>query len=347
MVDRELVLRVPKAELHCHLDGSVRPETLLELGAGSGARLPANDVPGLRRAMRVPDGCTLERYLSYFAVTLGVLQTADALDRVAYELGEDAAHEGVWYIEVRLAPVLHTQGGLDAASVVEAVRRGLLRAELATGVIARIIICALRQLSPEASLEAARLAVALGHRGVVGFDLAGAELGHPAASHASAFLYAREHDLACTCHAGEADGAPLVRQAIHRCGADRVGHGTHMIDDAVLTDYAADHRITLEVCLTSNVQTGACPSYEAHPLRAYLDRGVPIALCTDNRLMSDTTLTAEYLHAASAHGLSVDEVVGVARTGFASAFLPLAERQALLGRFDAAIAASRQGDRHP
>ena len=337
MIDREFLVRLPKSELHCHLDGSLRPETLLELGAASGALLPAADVVGVRRAMRVPDGCTLETYLSSFSVTLDVLQTAAALERVAFELAEDAAREGVWYLEVRFAPILNTRLGLSVDDVVAAVGRGLARAERDTGIVARIIICALRQMGPQASLEVARFAVAHQHAGVVGFDLAGAEAGHPAGAHVAAFRYAQAHALACTCHAGEADGAESVRQAIEVCDAIRIGHGTRLIEDGALTAYAAAHGVALEVCLTSNVQTGATSSYRSHPLRAYLDQGVPVVLCTDNRLMSDTTVTSEYAHAAAAHALTLDELCAMARTGFEYSFLPEAEGRALLGRVDAAI----------
>lgn len=341
MLDRELLRRIPKAELHCHLDGSVRPSTLLELGTRIGSALPAGDAEGLRRAMRVADGCTLDSYLSCFSVTLAVLQTAEALERVAYELAEDVANDGGWYLEVRFAPLLNTLGGLSQDEVVAAIWRGLARGEIAHGVVSRIIICALRQLDPDVSLEAARLAVARRDRGVVAFDLAGPEVGHPAASHASAFLYARDHDLACTCHAGEADGSESVRQAVHRCATNRIGHGTRMIDDRALTDYVIDRQITVEVCLTSNVQTGATRSYALHPLRALLQRGASVSLCTDNRLMSDTTLTNEYAHAEAAQGLGLEGLLGIARAGFASAFLPWSERQVLLKRFDAAAAELR------
>jgi adenosine deaminase len=338
MDDPDLLRRLPKAELHCHLDGSLRVETLLELAKAMGCWLPAHDVRALRKAMRVPDACTLEAYLSSFAVTLGVLQTADALERVAFELAEDSAHEGVWYLEVRFAPILNTRLGLSTDDVVAAVAKGLARAERETGIVGRIIVCALRQLGPDASLEAARFAAT--HRGdlVVGFDLAGAEAGHPAGVHAPAFRYARESGLGCTCHAGEADGPESVRQAIDICGAARIGHGTRLISDGALTASVADRGICLEVCLTSNVQTGATPSYAAHPLGAYVRDGVPTVLCTDNRLMSDTTVTAEYAHAAAVQGLSFGELCAIARTGFEYAFLPDTERRAQLTRFDAAVA---------
>jgi adenosine deaminase len=241
-------------------------------------------------------------------------------------------------MEVRFAPILNTRLGLSQADVVQAVARGLRRAERETGIVARIIACALRQLGPSASMEAARFAAA--HRGdmVVGFDLAGAEAGHAAGVHAPAFRYARESGLSCTCHAGEADGPESIRQAIELCGATRIGHGTRLIDDPALMASVAEREIPLEICLTSNVQTGATPSYTAHPLGAYVRAGVPTVLCTDNRLMSDTTVTAEYAHARSSQGVTVPELAIIARAGYEYAFLPEAERGALLARFDAAVA---------
>jgi len=185
-------------------------------------------------------------------------------------------------------------------------------------------------MSPEVSIELAHLAVGYKHRGVVGFDLAGGELGNPASPHAPAFAYAREHDLACTCHAGEGADASSVREAVHVCGANRIGHATRLIEDESLTQYVNDRRIALEICLTSNVQTRAVESYQEHPLRQYFDRGMNVVLNTDNRLMSGTTLTDEYAHAASTLGFSFDELCEISLNGFASAFIPWEERERLI-----------------
>src|SRR5215207_3025765 len=341
IVHSELLRRLPKAELDCHLDGSVRPTTLLELGREYDTPMPSSDPEALREYMRVSDARNLEEYLERFSVTLSVMQTADALERVAYELAEDAAADGVRYIEVRYAPVLNVERGLTLERAVEASVRGLARAERDQGVVGRVIVCALRGMTPEASLELARLAVAFRGRGVVGFDLAGGEAGNPASRHAPAFFYAREHDLACTCHAGEGDGAESVRQAVHLCGAHRLGHGTRLIEDPALTEYVNDRRIALEICLTSNVQTRAARSYEEHPLRQYFDRGMNVVLNTDNRLMSGTTLVDEYEHAVQQLDFTFDELCTVALNGFESAFLPYAERQALIARARAEIDALR------
>ena len=292
-IHSELLRRLPKAELHCHLDGSVRPETLLELAREFRQPVPRDDPDALRDYMRVDDARSLEDYLARFDVTLGVMQTAPALERVAYELSIDAANDGVRYIEVRYAPVLNTRRGLSLGEAVEAPLRGLERAERDGGAMARVIVCGLRHMAPDVSLELARLAVAYRDRGVVGFDLAGGELGNPASPHAPAFAYAREHDLACTCHAGEGADASSIREAVHVCGAHRIGHATRLYEDDSLMQYVNDRRIALEICLTSNVQTHAVESYERHPLREYFDRGMNVVLNTDNRLMSGTTLTDE------------------------------------------------------
>src|SRR5688500_9313143 len=330
MLTSEQLGRIPKAELHCHLDGSVRPQTLLDLGREYKVRMPRDSADALREYMLVSDAKSLEDYLLRFEVTVSVMQTADAIERIAYELGADAAAEGVRYIEVRNAPILNSRGGLEMAEALEAQIRGLERAERDHGIVARSIVCSLRQLPPETSLELAKLAVAYKDRGVVAFDLAGGELGYPASAHAAAFAYARRKTLAVTVHAGEGDGPRSIRDAVHSCGAHRLGHATRLIEDPELTQYVNDRRIGLEICLTSNVQTRVAESYAAHPLREYFDRGLNVTLNTDNRLMSGTTLTDEYVFAAEHMGFSMDELAGIALNGFESAFLPWEERIVLI-----------------
>jgi len=341
LLTRELLHRLPKAELHCHLDGSLRPETLLDLGREFDRPMPAPDADSLREYMTVDDARNLEDYLERFAITLSVMQTEPALERIAYELAEDAARDGVRYIEVRYAPVLNVREGLSLEQAVEAPLRGLARAEAAHGIKGRVIVTAIRDMAPSVSQELAELAVAYRHRGVVGFDLAGGEAGNPAKAHRSAFEYARCHDLACTCHAGEGDGADSVRQAVHVCGAHRIGHATRLIEDTSLTDYCNDHRIALEICLTSNVQTRVADSYASHPFREYYDRGLNVVLNTDNRLMSGVTLTDEYVHAAEALDFGFDELARVALNGFESCFLPYEERMQLVAEVQREITALR------
>ena len=330
MLSSEQLRRIPKAELHCHLDGSVRPSTLLDLGREYKVKMPRDSADSLREYMLVSDAKSLEDYLKRFEVTVSVMQTAEAIERIAYELGADAAADGVRYIEVRNAPILNSRGRLEMGEALEAQLKGLERAERDFGIVARSIVCSLRQLPPETSLELAQLAVAYKHRGVVAFDLAGGEAGYPASAHGDAFAYARKHNLAVTIHAGEGDGARSVRDAVHKCGANRLGHATRLIEDPELTQYVNDRRIGLEICLTSNVQTHAAKSYESHPLRNYFDRGMNLTLNTDNRLMSGTTLTDEYLFAAKHLGFSFDELCTLALNGFESAFLPWEQRVHLL-----------------
>jgi adenosine deaminase len=331
-IPREWLLALPKAELHCHLDGSLRPATLLELGREYGQPMPGDTAEEVAAHMVVSDARDLEDYLNRFVITLSVMQRADALERIAYELVVDAARDGVRYIEMRYAPVLCVRDGLSLGQAVEAPLRGIARAEKETGTIGRIIICGLRHLDPKVSIELAELAVAFRDRGVVGFDLAGGERDHPARAHAAAFAYARAHDLAVTVHAGEGDGADSVRQAVHDCGADRIGHGTRLGEDERLTHYVNDRRIALEICLTSNVQTHAAATYAAHPMRRYFDRGMNVVLNTDNRMMSGVTLTDEYAHAAVSLAFTKSELARVALNGFESAFLPWEEREALVAR---------------
>ena len=333
-ISRELLLRLPKAELPFPLDDSVRPQTLVELAAERDVTLPAHDAAELEEYMVVRHADNLEDYLARFTVTLSVMQDAESLERIARELVIDAARDGVRYIEIRYSPVLNTQEGLSLDEAVEAPLRGIAAGTFESGAIGRVIVCALRHLEPDVSSELARLAVAYKHHGVVGFDLAGGERGHPASRHSEAFAYARSHDLAVTVHAGEGDGADSVREAVHVCGANRIGHATRLFEDPALAQYVNDRRIALEICLTSNVQTRAAQSYATHPLRQYYDHGQNVVLNTDNRLMSGVTLTDEYAHAASSLGFSFAELAAIARNGFASAFLSWQERRALLDTFD-------------
>lgn len=343
--DRSLLRKLPKAELHCHLDGSLRPETMLELAREYRVAMPCDDADALREYMRVDDARNLEDYLMRFDTTLSVMQTAEALERIAYELAIDAAAEGVRYIEMRYAPPLNTLQGLSLAAAVEAPLRGIAKAQRETDITARVIVCSLRHYDPLLSMQLAELAVAYKDRGVVGFDLAGGEIGNPASRHSAAFEYCREHGLACTCHAGEGDGPESIRQAVHDCQARRIGHATRLLEDPTLAEEVHERGIALELCLTSNVQTRATERYETHPIRQFLARGMNVCLNTDNRLMSATTLVDEYHHAATSCDCTFDELAGMALDGFRSSFLPDAEKVPLVARMALEIEALRGG--HP
>jgi adenosine deaminase len=330
-VNRDWLRRLPKAELHVHLDGSIRPQTMIELAREQGVRLPAEDPEALRRAVQVRHAKSLEEYLERYRITLSVMRTPAALERIAYELVVDAAAENVRYLEVRYCPALHTDG-MSLAEAVESPLAGLRRAEGETGVVARLIVCGLRTLDPKVSLDLARLAVDYRRDGVVGFDLAGAERGHPAAAHARAFEYALSHGLQCTCHAGEGDGADSIRQALEICGAQRIGHGTRLYEDPQLEEYVRDRCIPLEVCLTSNVHTGTVASLEDHPVRRYLKEGLVVTLNTDSRLVDGTTLTEELWAAHAQLGLRREEIERIVLEGFRSAFLPEVEKESLVSK---------------
>jgi adenosine deaminase len=327
--DYALLQRLPKAELHLHLDGSLRPATLAALAAERGVSLPVSDVATLGDYMRVDDARNLEDYLARFEITLSVMQDAAALERIAHELVVDAAEDGVRYVEVRWCPALNVRGGLSLDEVMTAVHRGLRRGQHETGTVARSIVCALRNLGAAHGREMAELAVAHRANGVVAFDLAGGEAGHPARLFADAFAFARSHDLAVTVHAGEGAGADSIREAIHLCGADRIGHGTRLLEDASLFAYVRDRGIPLEVCPTSNVQTRVAATFAEHPLAAQREGGVRVTINTDNRLMSGVTLTEEYARCVEHLGVHGDALLDLILEGFRAAFLPLPERRAL------------------
>lgn len=338
-VARSRLFELPKAELHVHLDGSLRPATLLELASERSVSLPASSPSGVAAHMRVSDATSLEEYLERFSTTLSVMQDAEALERIAYELVADHAAENVWYVEPRFCPLLNTEGDLTADDAIAAAMRGLERGRRDFGIGTSLIVCALRTHEPSETLHMAELAVAWHDRGVSGFDIAGAEAGHPVSEHAEAFAFAADRDVPITIHAGEGAGPASIRQALDYGLADRIGHGTRLEEDPKLLEEVRSRGIPLEVCITSNVQTGVVSSASRHPARRYLLAGIPVSLSTDNRLMSGVTLTHEYELARDALGCTWSELVRMARAGFEHAFLSSADRAELLGRFDATVSA--------
>ncbi len=319
----ELLEKLPKTDLHVHLDGSLRIPTIIELAKKQNIDLPSFDEEELARHVRTGKNCkNLAEYLSGFDVTLSVLQEEKGLYRVAYELAEDAAAENVWYMEVRYSPILHTRKGLKLTAIVDAVIEGLRSAEKKFNIKTGVIICGMRNINPETSLQLAELSVAYKNKGVVAFDLAGQEENYPAKNHKEAFYLIRNNNINTTAHAGEAFGPESIHQAIHYCGAHRIGHGTRLYEDGDLLNYVTDHRIPIETCLLSNVQTGAAVSLEKHPLRFYFDYGLRVTINTDNRLISDTNVTNEFYLAAKHLNLNLDDIKLMIVDGFKSAFLP-------------------------
>lgn len=327
----EFFEKLPKTDLHVHLDGSLRLATILELAEKDGIELPSNTPEGLARAMHLGENTgSLVEYLKAFDTTLKVMQTEESLHRTAYELGEDAAKEGVRYMEVRYSPMLHTRQGLRLTQVVEAVLAGLRDAQKDHGCRSELIICGIRNISPQSSWEMAQLAVAYKNRGVVGYDLAGAEYDHPAKVHIDAFQLVRDNNLSVTIHAGEAYGPESIHQAIHVCGAHRIGHGCRLREDGDLLHYVNDHRIALECCPQSNVQTGAVNDLASHPIRLYHNLGLRVTVNTDNRLVTNTTVSKELWLCHTQMGFDAEDVRKIVINGFKAAFLPFHEKQQLL-----------------
>jgi len=327
----EFFQRLPKTDLHVHLDGSLRLETILEIADTDGIELPAHDASSLRSVMRLGENCdSLVDYLKAFDITLRVMQTEQNLYRIAYELGQDSAKENIKYMEVRYAPILHNRQGMKMTGVVEAVLAGLRAAQRDFGIESNIIICGIRNISKETSLEMAELAVAYKNRGVVAFDLAGAEYDHPAKHHRAAFELVRHNNINVTIHAGEAYGPESIAQAIHVCGAHRIGHGCRLRENGDLLHYINDHRIPLECCPSSNVQTGAVRDFASHPMRLYFDLGLRVTVNTDNRLITDTTVSRELWLCHTKLGFSLPDIKNMIVAGFKSSFLPFHVKQAHL-----------------
>lgn len=337
---RDRLRRMPKAELHVHLDGSLRPTTMLELAREAGVTLPASEPEALRRWMLVDDARNLEEYLARFDVTIALLQRPEAIERVAYEMLLDAAADGLRYLEIRYCPHLSTRAGLSMDDAIRAEWRGITRGMAETGVIARIINCSLRHYDPELSVAIAEHSVRMRDHGVVGFDLAGGEAGRPPERHREAFDVAARGGLGITVHAGEAAGWESISEAIHACRATRIGHGTRLHENPELLAYVRDRRILVETNITSNVQTHAVASAAEHPVRDYLRAGVAATLCTDSWLMSGVSLTDEYLLAHEALGLTPAELETMALAAFEHAFLPWPDRQALLAAARAELASA-------
>lgn len=336
-LDRTLLKQLPKVLLHEHLDGVLRPPTVIELARNSGyTELPTGSPDALAEWFHQgANQGSLAKYLEGFAHTIAVMQTEEALERAAYEQAEDLHKDGVVYFETRFAPLFHTKKGLTHQQVVTAVLKGLARGQRDFGIRSGLIICAMRNM--HVSLEMAELAVDFRARGVVGFDLAGEEGGYPPKKHVDAFHYIQRENFNITVHAGEGFGKESIWQAIQYCGAHRIGHGTRLIDDIAVAhggvvklggvaQYVLDKRIPLEICLLSNVHTGATPSLEQHPFRILYEKKFRVTLNTDNRLMSNTSMTREFEAAAETFGLTIDDFEKITINAMKSAFLPYDQR---------------------
>lgn len=342
----EQIRKAPKALLHDHLDGGLRPSTVLEIAGQIGYDgLPATDTEELATWFRTRSHSgSLERYLEPFSHTVAVMQTPEALHRVAYECVEDLAADSVVYAEVRFAPELHIDRGMSFDAIVDAVLAGFSDGEKACAgagrpIVVRLLVTAMRHAA--VSREIAELAIRFRDKGVVGFDIAGAESGNPPTRHLDAFEYMRDHNARFTIHAGEAFGLPSIHEAIAFCGADRLGHGVRIVDDIeVLPDGGVrlgqqaailrDKRIPLELCPSSNVQTGAVKSIAEHPFDLLARARFRVTVNTDNRLMSDTFMSREMLRLVEAFGYGWSDLERFTINAMKSAFIPFDERLAII-----------------
>ena len=343
MVTEAMLENIPKVELHDHLDGGLRPDTILDLAKEYGVgNLPAADPEGLASWFhRGSDRKSLALYLEGFDVTVAVMQTKEALERIAFEAIEDLHANNVVYAEIRFAPIQHLQRGLNLETVVESVLSGLQKGKSSYGVSYGLILCAMRHQDAEVSLEIAELAVAFRDKGVVGFDIAGDEFGHPPKRHLNAFQYIRNKNFNITIHAGEAFGPESIWQAVQICGTQRIGHGTRLIEDMVvrgtriermgsLAHYLRDKRIPFEMCLSSNLQTGVAERIEEHPFNILYKNAFRVLLCTDNRLMSDTNLVKEMALAVEYFGLTLRDLEKITINAMKSAFIHYDDRIAII-----------------
>ena len=346
MIDLKQIRKAPKALLHDHLDGGLRPSTVIDIAGQTGYDdLPATDIDELAKWFRTRSHSgSLERYLEPFSHTVAVMQTPDALHRVAYECVEDLADDSVVYAEVRFAPELHIDRGLSFDEIVDAVLEGFAAGEKACAaagrpIKVRLLVTAMRHAA--VSREIAELAIRFRDKGVVGFDIAGAEAGNPPTRHLDAFEYMRDHNARFTIHAGEAFGLPSIHEAIAFCGADRLGHGVRIVDDIdVLQDGGVrlgqqasilrDKRIPLELCPSSNVQTGAVKSIAEHPFDLLARTRFRVTVNTDNRLMSDTSMSLEMSRLVEAFGYGWSDLERFTINAMKSAFIPFDERLAII-----------------
>jgi len=326
--------KLPKVELHVHLDGSMRLKTIKELAATLPEETAFPKRFGFKKAVTPPQRCSLPEYLKAFDVTVAVLQTAAALERAAYELCQDVSKENVLYLEVRFAPLLHLEADLSPREVVQAVLRGLRRGEEKFGLHTGLILSAMRDRSLEHSMEVAQLTAQFSSKGVVAFDLAGPERQHPPQIHREAIAMAQESGVRLSLHAGEGCCPEQIR-AVIEMGAERIGHGVYLHKDPATEKLVAKKGIPLEVCPTSNLQiSGFMESYADHPLKRYFDLGIPITLSTDNRLMSNIDLTHEYEVVVDAFDFDEQQIRQISLNGIEAAFAPDAVKDKLRTKLD-------------
>ncbi len=335
MDNLHLLSELPKVDLHVHLDGCIKPSTLLKLASQQGKSLPTNDANRLLNYVQVSEDCTsLTEYLTKFDFVLPFLQTKEALEQVAFEVVEQAAEHRIKYIEVRFAPQLHREYGLSAADTIDHVIEGLRRGEEHFGVKARAIAICMRNHTVAANIEVIEAASRFVGRGLVAVDLAGDETTYPAALFREAFALARKLGIPVTIHAGEAAGPDNIEEAVLHLGASRVGHGVRLQEDENVMNLIRELRIPLELCPTSNIQTKAVNGWDAYPIREYYDQGILLTVNTDNPGVSGTNITKEYDVLTEKFGFTLQEITVLIMNGVEASFLEPDEKAALKKDFE-------------
>jgi adenosine deaminase len=330
----EFFTKLPKTDLHCHLDGSLRIETLIDLAKKHKVELPTYNVNEIKEALHLGKiHENLVNYLKVFDLTCAVMKNIEDIKRVTYELVEDCAKENVWHLEIRFCPTLLINNNLSINEITNAALIAMNQASEEFSISAKMIICGLKHYSLEQNLELAQLALDFSTQGVVAYDLAGPEDGFENKNYQQICLKALRGLINVTIHAGEAFGPASISQALFYCGANRIGHGVRLIENEKLTNYVLDRRIPLELCPTSNLQTGVVDDLKNHPFKKLFDLGIKTTLNTDNRLVSDTTITKEYQVLYKHLGFSQSELIKVALNGFESAFLPYQVKQKMITKF--------------
>ncbi|MCK4816430.1 adenosine deaminase [bacterium] len=326
---------IPKCDLHVHLDGSVRVETIRDAAVKMGVRLPTQNLKKLAKYVQAPPDCrSLTDFLKAFEIFYPVLKDPEILERVSYELCEDAARENIRYMEVRFAPVLQAKEGFPLQEVVRSVLRGLEKGQRDFKIRAPLLLCCYRSASPASNIETVNLALKYREKGVVGIDLAGDEANFSAEESKEAFLIARKNNLPATVHAGEAGGAENIRFALDVLGARRIGHGVRLQENPELLERVKRERIPLEMCLTSNVQTQVVKEYDLHPFKEYYQQGFLVTINTDDRSVCHITLTGELTRAMEYYQLSLEDIKRITLNGLESAFISEEEKRELKESFE-------------
>ncbi|MFN3966930.1 MAG: adenosine deaminase [Endomicrobiia bacterium] len=325
----EIIKKLPKVDLHCHLDGSVRPQTLFEVAKKHKFKLPTDDPEKFKKYVQVSENCcSLTEFLEKFEFFYEFLKFPDVVERIAYELCEDLSKENVKYFEVRFVPYLQSKKNFSPEDVLKKALKGLIAGSKDFSIGFGIILCIYRSLSEEINWQTLKLAEKYFGKGVVGIDLAGDESKYPTENFAKFFKFAKSRKIPITCHAGEASGAESIKKTIE-FGADRIGHAVHLLEDEALYKKVKDKKIPLEICLTSNIQTQVVKSYSVHPFKKFFEYGLKVTLNTDDRGVSGIDLTHEYLIAYKNYNLRISDLIRILMNGVDSLFLGEIEKENL------------------